>query len=113
MGKKLSSAFDQSARQRSCSHYWVIEDVSDATSRGVCKYCGAQRDFNNYCQPSRPEEKTESCQEQPRKRRQSARVKKPEETVVSQVERLFEILSDHLGEDESDQQGRTEEDSQS
>jgi hypothetical protein len=31
-----------------CSHHWVIESPNGPTSRGVCKYCGAEREFWNY-----------------------------------------------------------------
>ncbi len=31
-----------------CIHYWIIESPKGPTSRGVCKYCGAVREFKNY-----------------------------------------------------------------
>lgn len=30
-----------------CRHHWRIASPNGATSRGVCKYCGAERDFPN------------------------------------------------------------------
>lgn len=30
-----------------CRHHWKIASPNGATSRGVCKYCGAERDFPN------------------------------------------------------------------
>ena len=30
-----------------CAHYWVIESANGPTSRGVCKFCGEQREFRN------------------------------------------------------------------
>lgn len=30
-----------------CRHHWVIESPQGATSRGVCKRCGTQREFYN------------------------------------------------------------------
>jgi hypothetical protein len=30
-----------------CTHYWVIESANGPTSRGVCKFCGEQREFRN------------------------------------------------------------------
>lgn len=30
-----------------CRHHWVIEAPQGATSHGVCKRCGAQREFSN------------------------------------------------------------------
>lgn len=33
--------------KESCRHYWIIESAQGPTSRGVCKFCGAQREFHN------------------------------------------------------------------
>jgi hypothetical protein len=30
-----------------CRHYWIIESPRGATSKGVCKLCGASREFFN------------------------------------------------------------------
>lgn len=30
-----------------CVHRWVIETPNGATSLGVCRYCGARRQFSN------------------------------------------------------------------
>jgi len=30
-----------------CTHYWMIESPTRPTSRGVCKLCGAEREFRN------------------------------------------------------------------
>ncbi len=34
-------------RAGSCRHHWIIESPHGATSRGVCKRCGASRRFPN------------------------------------------------------------------
>ncbi len=34
--------------EKPCTHHWLIENPAGETSRGVCKYCGASRDFRNY-----------------------------------------------------------------
>ena len=31
-----------------CSHHWLIESAKGPTSKGVCKYCGSEREFLNY-----------------------------------------------------------------
>jgi len=31
-----------------CTHYWMIESPTRPTSRGVCKLCGAEREFRNF-----------------------------------------------------------------
>ena len=36
-----------------CHHYWVIESASGPTSKGVCKFCGAEKEFYNSL-PSAP-----------------------------------------------------------
>lgn len=30
-----------------CRHYWVIEVANGPKSRGLCKYCGEEREFFN------------------------------------------------------------------
>lgn len=30
------------------AHHWVIEEAHGLESRGVCKYCGAVKDFRNW-----------------------------------------------------------------
>lgn len=35
-----------------CRHHWVIESPQGATSRGVCRLCGAEREFPNSAQDS-------------------------------------------------------------
>jgi hypothetical protein len=37
----------QSAVQTACRHYWVIETADGPTSRGICKICGAEKEFYN------------------------------------------------------------------
>ena len=38
----------QASTESQCVHHWIIETPSGATSRGVCKICGAERVFQNY-----------------------------------------------------------------
>ena len=30
-----------------CPHHWIIETSAGSTSKGVCKLCGEERDFDN------------------------------------------------------------------
>ncbi len=40
---------DQQVRdQTGCRHHWVIDSPSGPTSHGVCKVCGAVKQFQNY-----------------------------------------------------------------
>ena len=34
-----------------CRHYWIIEGAKGPTSRGVCKFCGVEREFHNAWPP--------------------------------------------------------------
>lgn len=31
-----------------CRHHWIIESASGPTSKGVCRLCGAEKQFLNY-----------------------------------------------------------------
>ena len=48
MGKVLEAAPNKPEGEASCSHHWVIESPNGPTSWGVCKYCGARKEFNNH-----------------------------------------------------------------
>ena len=30
-----------------CQHYWIIDPAAGPTSKGVCKHCGLEREFDN------------------------------------------------------------------
>ena len=34
--------------KKECSHHWIIESPKGSTSKGVCKKCGAEKEFQNY-----------------------------------------------------------------
>jgi hypothetical protein len=34
--------------ETTCVHHWIIETPSGRTSAGVCRVCGARREFQNY-----------------------------------------------------------------
>lgn len=33
--------------ESTCPHYWIIEVPRGPTSRGICKLCGKEREFDN------------------------------------------------------------------
>jgi hypothetical protein len=35
-----------------CQHHWLIERPSGPTSKGVCRICGEERQFQNYIESS-------------------------------------------------------------
>jgi len=47
MRNKLKEVPEESAVKKECRHYWIIEEAKGATSRGVCKFCGAEKEFYN------------------------------------------------------------------
>jgi hypothetical protein len=46
--KTVNQAIDEGVETNSCVHHWIIESPSGRTSAGICRVCGAQRDFQNY-----------------------------------------------------------------
>jgi hypothetical protein len=47
MRNDLEDNPDISLLNSECVHYWLIESPEGPTSRGVCKFCGAEKEFNN------------------------------------------------------------------
>lgn len=48
MVQRRGHAIQELSRVVECRHHWMIESADGPTSRGVCKYCGADKDFLNY-----------------------------------------------------------------
>ena len=46
-------AVQERRRRTSCRHHWLIDTPNGATSRGVCKRCGAARRFPNAAEDAR------------------------------------------------------------
>ena len=46
--EKAAPAFSQG--DADCQHHWVIESPRGPVSRGVCKQCGAVKEFQNYAE---------------------------------------------------------------
>ena len=47
MRSKVKLAPEQPVARDGCRHYWIIESPNGPTSRGVCKLCGAEKEFQN------------------------------------------------------------------
>ena len=45
---KVEVAPEQPVVRDKCRHYWIIESPNGPTSRGVCKLCGAEKEFQNF-----------------------------------------------------------------
>lgn len=48
--RRVSTLRDVSVQ--TCRHHWMIEFAQDATSKGVCRLCGEEREFSNNLQPA-------------------------------------------------------------
>ena len=46
--RKAAVTQPEAARKKSrCRHHWLIESPHGPTSMGICKLCGAQKEFRN------------------------------------------------------------------
>ena len=48
MTKGLGAVIERTPVKETCRHHWIIEAPSGPTSKGVCKLCGAEKEFINY-----------------------------------------------------------------
>lgn len=47
MSQQIAVHIDTGPETRECRHHWLIETPQGATSRGVCKLCGQEKEFRN------------------------------------------------------------------
>ena len=47
MRKGVVSQPEKEAKEGGCRHHWLIESPEGPTSMGICKLCGAQKEFRN------------------------------------------------------------------
>ena len=47
MAEVAVSSLDEVVTEPTCRHHWLIDAPHGATSPGICKLCGAQREFRN------------------------------------------------------------------
>lgn len=52
MGTKVKTAPQGLIATGDCRHYWIIDSPKGPTSRGVCKLCGAEKEFQNFMSDS-------------------------------------------------------------
>lgn len=48
MSRKETTIQKEQEVKEECHHYWVIKSVAGPVSLGVCKACGAKKEFGNY-----------------------------------------------------------------
>ena len=46
--KSSEQTIEEHLAQEICVHHWIIEPPTGPTSKGVCKLCGAEKDFANH-----------------------------------------------------------------
>jgi hypothetical protein len=65
MNYKLKEKLEKTAKESNCRHYWVIEDAGGPTSLGICKFCGAEKEFLNSWPDPRAKEQNNRVFELP------------------------------------------------
>lgn len=51
MSYRLKEAPEKLETGSKCQHYWMIEGARGSISRGICKWCGEEREFYNSWPP--------------------------------------------------------------
>ncbi len=49
--KDAVEELEEAIGEAECTHHWMIEPPMSATSTGICKLCGAVREFRNQLRP--------------------------------------------------------------
>ena len=73
---------NKSKAQKECRHHWMIETAAGPTSKGVCQFCGAQKEFKNYL-PDCLKISKEEYEGWLRRQRHDEKRRKPEENILS------------------------------
>ena len=47
MAEVAVTTLEEAVTEPTCRHHWIIDAPHGATSPGVCKLCGAQKEFRN------------------------------------------------------------------
>lgn len=84
MVQKQTSISEEPVAKQKCRHYWIIGSPAGPASQGVCKLCGARKEFRNYL-PDCLAVNDEEFQEWVRRQRDDKEERKPEEGVLSWV----------------------------
>jgi hypothetical protein len=82
MVQKRATIYKESVAQQKCHHYWILEIPAGPASKGVCKLCGAQKEFRNYIQDCLLVN-DEEFQEWIGRQRDDKEERKPEEGILS------------------------------
>ena len=58
--KTTGAVIDRPKLEISCRHHWIIDTAVGVTSKGVCKLCGAEKEFLNVIDDSIPKDEIAS-----------------------------------------------------
>ncbi len=50
MVRRANNVAERPKAAAECRHHWVIDSATGPTSKGICKYCGSEREFLNWCE---------------------------------------------------------------
>ncbi|MFC2065535.1 hypothetical protein ACFLUO_00725 [Chloroflexota bacterium] len=50
MMHKVKDLPEERINKDECNHYWLIDSAEGPTSKGVCKFCSAEKEFFNSFQ---------------------------------------------------------------
>ena len=53
-----STVVEEAAAHSECRHHWFIESPAGPFSKGVCRRCGLEREFKNYLEELRWEDRS-------------------------------------------------------
>ena len=48
MATELETSLDEHIGMRRCCHHWIIEAPQGPTSKGVCRFCGEEKEFDSF-----------------------------------------------------------------
>ena len=48
MVNRQKTAPEEPTKKDECCHYWIIEPADGPTSKGVCRFCGAEKEFDSF-----------------------------------------------------------------
>ncbi|MBL7119581.1 MAG: hypothetical protein ISS53_02715 [Dehalococcoidia bacterium] len=71
-----------------CEHHWIIESAEGSVSKGVCKLCSAQKEFNNYF-PDCLAESSKEYRKLLTSHGNDDEIEKGKEDTLSRVSRLY------------------------
>jgi len=45
---EMITGYPELRASETCMHHWIIKPAEGAISKGICKFCGTEREFQNY-----------------------------------------------------------------